>query len=188
LLPPEADDIKVRNSHEIHTISVHASSKIESKVRQVLSVLEQPETTGDKKNKDTDTSRTKSVIVALTARARAGNKCITVAEIAKREMSKSGGTCWQYTGCWTRLETLENTHEQQKLNRDQEAAEAGVEEAAQNNSEPSEGDEEPYFESRKAAERKMVRNTVCLVVYISREPVRRLKELYGEQVIEAKKA
>jgi hypothetical protein len=175
LLPPEADDVKLRNGHDLHTISISASSKIESKVRQVLAVL-QPQVDGSKRGDEVaDAGETKAFVVALTARAPAGNKCISVAEIAKRELKCK---CWQYTGCWTRLETLESKskeHESEKRDGATDQPEAGREVE----------DEEPAFED--VPERKLVRNTVCMVIYLSAEPVGRLKELYSEQITESKK-
>jgi hypothetical protein len=187
VLPPEADDAKVRNNHDLHTISVQASSKIESKVRQVLSALNGSKEAPDEGD---DSLEKKPVIVALTARASAGNKCISIAEIAKRELGKSGQDCWQYTGCWSRLETVEAKSDSEDLEKSKDGqtkADEADDEAAGAGAEIDEQDEEPAFQNLEIPERTVVRNTVCLVIYLSGEPVARLKELYGEQMAEAKK-
>jgi hypothetical protein len=188
LLPPDADDTKLRSSHDLRTLSVHASSKIESKVRQVLSTLK---VSNELRMNNDAIGKAKPVVVALTARGPAANKCISIAEIAKRELAKMGGSYWQYTGCWSRLETVEAKADGASV----ENSTKGDMETKLNNDEAigesvnmDEEDEEPAFQTMDIPERNVVRNTACLVIYLSGEPVGRLKELYGEQVTETKKS
>jgi len=174
-------------------------------VRQVLALLkpitvnrdrdkesdELAEGENDSSAKKEENINKKSVIVALTARAVAGNKCISVAEIAKRNLvEQQGRATWQYTGCWTRLETYEPPKQKQEQQGevDQKAGQNGENDTAQVEHESAaeedkpDEEEEEAFETMQLPERKMVRNTVCLVIYLSTEPVSRLKVLYGEQV------
>jgi hypothetical protein len=183
ILPPEADDAKLRNNHDLHSLSVYASSKIESKVRQVLSALR---SSNEDSGEGDAAGKKKPTVVALTARAPAGNKCISVAEIAKRDMSKSGRKCWQYTGCWSRVETLETKSNEEDGMKSKES-ELVDGEAQGEEREVGEEEEESHFQTLEIPERNTVRTTVCLIIYLSAEPVARLKEIYGEQVTDAKK-
>ena len=48
----------------------------------------------------------RQAVIALSARADAANKLVSVVEIAKREL---GEACFQYTGAWGRMEQLKDT-------------------------------------------------------------------------------
>jgi hypothetical protein len=197
LLPPEADDAAIREKWDIHTISLGgAGAKIEAKVRQVLNifkpVLPVKKDKKDGTNTGADESSTekpgettkKRIIVALTARAPAGNKCISVAEIVKRDLLAKGVEgVWQYTGCWTRLETYVAPKAKEARNTiHNSTASTNGNESEVKEDDAMEDVEESAFETMQIAERKLVRNAVCLVIYLAMEPVARLKELYGEQV------
>ncbi|TID13672.1 putative E3 ubiquitin-protein ligase [Venturia nashicola] len=199
LLPPQADDTAIREKWDIHTTSLGgAGAKIESKVRQVLTALRPPLPSEKSKEVETgegestvDYSDKKHTIVALTARPAAGNKCISVAEIVKRDLLTKGvESLWQYTGCWTRLETFvpPRSKEAQKSLRNSTATTTTDMDGKIDDT--MEDEEEPAFETMQVEERKLVRNAVCLVIYLAMQPVPRLKELYGEQVFrpDAKKA
>jgi hypothetical protein len=168
LLPPYADDVSLRNSHDLHVIPVASSSKIEAKVRAVLSVLNRAEVDGSKEKGYAADDGTRSVLVALVARAQAANKCISIAEIAKREFWKSQKKPWhQYTGYWVRLE--DNTPEKKD----------SVMITSVENDAPDDADEENAFEKMPVEEARTVRNVPCLVIYLAISPVARLKELHG---------
>jgi hypothetical protein len=195
LLPPEADDASVREKWNIHTTSLGgAGAKIEAKVRQVLNVFRpllpaQSDKEGEaNKGKGEDLTiepPKKRTIVALTARAPAGNKCVSVAEIVKRDLLAKGVKgLWQYTGCWTRLETYVPPKPKHIKNTDQNGTASTLDNATTKVREDDamEDEEESAFETMQVEERKLVRNAVCLVIYLAMEPVPQLKELYGEQV------
>lgn len=201
LLPPEADDTAIREKWDIHTTSLGgAGAKIEAKVRQVLTVFEPLLPAQKAKESETDAggsessakdSGKKHTIVALTAPAPAGNKCISVAEIVKRDLLAKGvESLWQYTGCWTRLETYVPPKPKETQNSlPNGTATTTTDDTEGKIDDTMEDEEEPAFETMQIDERKLVRNAVCLVIYLAMEPVPRLKELYGEQVFrpEAKK-
>jgi hypothetical protein len=197
LLPPEADDTAIREKWDIHTTSLGgAGAKIETKVRQVLNVfkpvLSAQEEKGDETNIAADESltdipketATKRTIVALTARAPAGNKCVSVAEIVKRDLLAKGVVgIWQYTGCWTRLETYVPPMAKEARNTVQNGTASTFDDSTEvKDGDAIEDKEESAFETMQIEKRKLVRNAVCLVVYLAMEPVPRLRELYGEQV------
>lgn len=173
LVPPEADDPVLRDSHDIHTIPVAANSKIQDKVRRVMSVLLPNETAkgDDSTHPGRDVSRGKTDIVALVSRAVAANKCITVAEIAKRELGKANVRIWQYSGSWSRLETVEPKKERKSAANGSDNA---VDERSEDGSE-----DEAAFEVMDTPDRKIVRNIPCLVIYLSGKAIPRLKSIYG---------
>lgn len=157
--------MKLRERYDLHFIGVAGNSKMESKIQQALSALRAKVEGG------------KSILVAFTAQSRAANKCIGVTEIVKREFVKEkGDSLYQYTGCWTRLET--------HVPKDQGK---GHMKTAGQEVEEGEEDEDDAFEAADTTERKQVRNVTCMVVYLSLQPVPRLRDKYGEQVHEAEK-
>jgi hypothetical protein len=172
ILPQEADDPKLRAQYDIHTVNIPAGSKMETKIRQVLQAMKAP------------CQDNKKVLVALTAAAKAANKGISVAEVAKRELAHDDTVkIYQYTGCWTRLETRDSQHNI-KTTMNIKTSD-GTDES---NAQAGEGDlSDDAFEDMTATDRKTVRNAVCLIIYLSMEPVTRLREFYGEQVHEPDK-
>lgn len=155
ILPPEADDAKIRAHFDLHFVGVAASAKMETKIQQALTALGSTPAEG------------KHVLVALTAPSRAANKCVGITEIVKREFVKDGDKkLFQYTGCWTRLETHTRRGETTQQGR----------EAGEDNDE-----DEDAFEAADVEERKQVRNATCLVVYLSLASIPRLRDKYREQ-------
>jgi len=187
LIPPDADDPLLRDVYDIHAIAVVPNSKIQDKVRRVLSLFTQDKSQ-EGQDHDTADKKNKPIIVALISRESGTNKCISIAEIAKRELERDGGQWRQYTGSWSRLETLEpekghrNRMESKLPNHQVESANNLDEtekrsEERMNENESSEDEE--GFEQMAVPDRKLVRNVACLVIYLSRQAVPRLRELYG---------
>jgi hypothetical protein len=188
LTRPDADDPLLRDVYDIHTIAVVPNSKIQDKVRRVLSLLA-PDKTQEGQDHDTaDTAKIKPIIVALVSPESGTNKCISVAEIAKRELQSDGGQWRQYTGSWSRLETLGSEKERRNriggkvpnhhigsTNSLDEREKRSEESVNENGS----SEDEEGFEQMAVPDRKLVRNVPCLVIYLSRQAVPRLKELYG---------
>ncbi|QDS76263.1 hypothetical protein FKW77_001579 [Venturia effusa] len=197
LLPPEADDAVIREKWDMRTTSLGgAGAKIEGKVRQVLTAFRRQLPASKDAEGGTYTgvsdssaknSENKHVIVALTARAPAGNKCISVAEIVKRNLFMQGvDSLWQYTGCWTRLETYVPPKAKENRNPSPNGTATTMSEETEGKTGDTMVDEEEVtFETMQLKERKFVRNAVCLVIYLAMQPVSRLREVYGEQVLRA---
>jgi len=188
LMPPDADDPLLKDAYDIHTIAVVPNSKIQDKVRRVLSLLTLDKNEERQEHNIADTKKNRPIIVALISRASGTNKCISVGEIAKRELQKDGGQWWQYTGSWSRLETFEpgkdhgNTMENKKSDLQTEVANNldGRENRPGNGeSENGSSEDEDAFELMAVPDRKLVRNVACFVIYLSRQAVPRLKDLYG---------
>jgi hypothetical protein len=182
ILPPEADNPKLRSQCDVHGIRIAVGSKMEDKVRHVLQALQSSKDGG------------KGAIAALTSATKAANKCIGVAEIAKRELVKDGMVrVYQYTGCWTRLETQDlQAHDKAcptigKSNGAKNWTGDGLRDDATDGQAKEAENSDDAFEEMSIAERKKVRNAVCLIIYLSLEPIGRLRELYGEQIHELDK-
>jgi hypothetical protein len=174
LQPPDADGL--RASHDLHVVPVTASSSIEAKVTRVLGLLRaDPAAAAAAAEQAEQAGPRKPVLVALVARAPAANKCVSVAEIAKREVRRRGeggasGSCCQYTGMWTRLEE-----------REERAGEGGAADADEGRGKGSDEEaSDAAFESPEGAHGETkVRGMPCLVVYLATEPVNVLQKAYG---------
>lgn len=173
LIPPEADDPVLREGFDIHTIPVVTNSKIQDKVQRVISLLHPgAAVTGDASSQpQSDRTKGKSDIVALVSRAAAANKCITIAEIAKRELGKANVRVWQYTGSWNRLETVEPKKERSTTTNGSHHAD---DQQPEDNSE-----DEAAFGVMETPNRKLIRNIPCLVIYLSSKAIPRLISIYG---------
>ncbi|KAF2665432.1 hypothetical protein BT63DRAFT_459008 [Microthyrium microscopicum] len=187
LFPPHSDDPVLRASHDLHSIVIKPSSKIENKVKQVLSALRlakeqaikdsqqqatQQTNTGENGNEEEQrsTQGRREVLVSIVGNAKASNKAISVAEVAKREFAQ---TVYQYTGVWTRLE-----RQVARVKKDvtKEALDGGVMKDEDDN-------ENSVF--MDVPQRATVRNVACLVIYLALKPIPKLRDTYGEQVTKA---
>jgi len=172
LIPPEADDPSLRERYDIHTIVVVANSKIQDKVRRVVSLMLSVD--GNASKPQNEAGPDKSSLVALVSRASAVNKCISVAEIAKRELDKTQVRVWQYTGSWSRLEAFELKPKGERVACDDTEMNSDTNIQASADIDDDEG-----FEVMEIPTRKMVRKVPCLVIYLSRQAIPQLKDLYG---------
>ncbi|KAH0144968.1 hypothetical protein KCU67_g12854, partial [Aureobasidium melanogenum] len=103
----------------------------------------------------------KPAIVALHAKAPVANKLISIVEIAKRELKENGLKIYQYNALASELiETTPTTKD--ATNQD------------------AMSDEEPAFE--KVDQRTAVRNIPTMTTYLSLNPIKELKQAYGEQI------
>jgi hypothetical protein len=171
LIPPHAEDPALRDAFDLHILTVCPSSKIEAKVRRTISLLKN-ETTSTKEQTETKAHPNRPILMALVARAPAANKCISVAEIAKRELLKiEQSILYQYTAFWVRLEEMKvkNSHKQPES----DAMEVGSSDAK------DESDIEDEFDPITGEKRPKVRNVPCLFIYMSTKPVPRLQSMYG---------
>ncbi|KAK8218609.1 hypothetical protein IWZ01DRAFT_538206 [Phyllosticta capitalensis] len=155
--PPEATAPEYPDSNTIHIV---ASSKIQAKVRAVLTAL------------SSDSSPDANNVVVLQGRAPAANKLITVAEIAKRELEQQQKPWWSYVGVKGVLEELKSK-EKQVFTAPQDSEQAEEGETA---------DEEDAFEPPPGQQnRQKVRNVAVMTLYLATKPRPELRALYGEQ-------
>jgi Alba len=167
LIPPHADDPTLRDAFDLHVIQVTHSSKMEAKVRRIITLLNEGEGT-----KTLEAEKPRSVLIALVSRAPAANKCISIAEIAKRELLKNSlaKKWYQYTSYWLRLEELKVKHSSNK-NFQRKAQDAGL---VDRNADSDDN----AFDPPGIGTKSKVRNVPCLLIYLSTRPVARLQSSY----------
>ncbi|KAK8167972.1 hypothetical protein IWX90DRAFT_483880 [Phyllosticta citrichinensis] len=159
--PPEAAAPEYPVSHTIHIV---ASSKIQAKVRAVLTAL------------SSNPSPEADNVVLLQASAPAANKLISVAEIAKRELEHERRSWWSYVGVKGLLVELDS-----KDNR--KSSKQGGSDASQDAEQDKSSDaEDDAFEPLPGQrDQKKVRNVPFMTLYLATKPIPALRALYGEQ-------
>ncbi|KAK7542231.1 uncharacterized protein J3D65DRAFT_613055 [Phyllosticta citribraziliensis] len=160
--PPEAAAPEYHASHTIHVV---ASSKIQAKVRAVLTALSSnPSPEAD------------NVVVLLQARAPAANKLISVAEIAKRELEHERRSWWSYVGVKGLLVELGS-----KDNR--KPSKQGGSDASQDaeQDESSDAEDDAFEPLPGQRDQKKVRNVPVMNLYLATKPIPALRTPYGEQ-------
>jgi hypothetical protein len=163
LIPPLADDASLRKTHDLHVLGISANSKIESKVRQALSLLKE-RTHAPLVDGNADKGPHRQLLIAFVARAAIANKCVSVVEIVKREFLKENETrLFQYTAVWSQLES----YQAQKV--DVILGDTLSDELENGKS---------ASKSKADYDRPKVRNVSCLAVYLASQSVTKLKEAY----------
>lgn len=92
------DNVSLEASHSLVHLNVSSAHQISNRTSAIISRLNPSEKSPDDQ---------KTVIVALTAKAKAAGKLISVVEIAKRELAKDGVKCFQYTSLTSELVDIE---------------------------------------------------------------------------------
>ncbi|KAI9643092.1 hypothetical protein NHQ30_008827 [Ciborinia camelliae] len=162
-------------AHQTTHLSILSSSQIQKKVSRILSIL------GTFSFSDPSPH-----VVLLSAKAPVGCKLISIAEIAKRELAKSGKKWYQYNVVG-QLSTVVPRHAVVEV-KDvvQKEGERQVEGDVEMK---DEGEEEEAFETMKtpferaleAEGRPKIRCVATLSLYLSRVRIESLKKIYGEQ-------
>lgn len=160
-------------SHDVTTMSIISSSKIEGRVRGVLKVL----LPGDI-GADDITKATKPALVILRARSKVASKLVSVVEIAKREAAKAGGTWYEYCA-------VKGVMEENKKAKGGK----GDDDIVNEESGMQDDDEELDFSTMKTPferaleddPRVKVRAVPVMRIYLSSTRVELLKRAYGEQ-------
>ena len=127
-LPPEVQHLT--SKYEMSTMSILSSSKMEQKVRKLLTRTQLVEET-----------KSKPGVVILTAKSDVAAKMVGIVEIAKRNIEKEGGQWWQYNALLGQTielkkdvktnrpaggKTLREWEEEQSQNQNCTAEEAGA--------------------------------------------------------------
>lgn len=82
------DNASLQASHNLVHLNVSSAHQISNRTSAVISRLSPSEQPSDGQ---------KTVVVTLTAKAKAAGKLISIVEIAKRELKNEGVKCFQYT-------------------------------------------------------------------------------------------
>jgi len=198
ILPPALAHLQ--HKYALATMAVNSSSKINQKVRNLISHME--------KFSFADL-KAKPGLVILHAKADVASKLVSIVEIAKREIEQEKGRWWQYSGVTGRLEELKA---REKKNNDpgkiegrtikqwqedprsgghkgvaarEEMAtevEAGPKAKSRTQSAAS-AEEEEAFQTManlgNVGNRPKMRAVPIMSIYMARVPIPELKELYG---------
>jgi len=197
ILPPHLQSLKAK--YEFSTMSIISSSKIETKVKTLLTRLG----TFSWANKDA-----KPVVVILSAKAGVANKMISVVEIAKRELEVQGAKWWQYSRVHSQVTELKEkpgkgtdggktllqweTEQAAKSKAEAQDLKDVVEDSNMIDADGAEEDEEDAFEAvapngndstipptEEITARKKIRAVPVMTIYMSRVHVEELKQAYG---------
>jgi len=151
---------KLQQFHELAKCTVRQGTKISDGTDWILSrfTVDVP-------------SDGKPLVLCLTAKCKSASKLISVVEIAKRELVSKGTKCFQYTALSSELIDIPRDLSKQSKGggADEEAGRSGDE-------------SDDAFQTMGASHRDTKkRNMPVMSIYLSREPVRELKGVYGEQ-------
>ena len=198
----------LRDKYDFSTMSILSSSKIESRVRNLL------ERTGRFSFAE---SGTKPGVVILTAKAKAAAKMCSIVEIAKEQIKKEKGNYWQYSTAHSELvelrpKEIERTGERTLAEWDEKQAGESIpktkirsekesafgkeqdlgpgieEEEDDDDDEDTDGAFETMIQPKERNSEMMmgdsgdgekVRNTPVMTIFFARVPVPGLKDIYG---------
>lgn len=203
ILPPAL--ALLQHKYALATMAVNSSSKINQKVRILISHMERFSFADLK---------AKPGLVILHATADVASKMVTIVEIAKREVEKEKGKWWQYSGVTGRLEELKAREKkkndpgkvegrtikqwQEDAKSESRKGDAVAEEVVNEaeagpkarsgaqitaSAEEDEAEDEEAFQTMtdlgNVGNRPKVRAVPIMSIYMARVPVPELKELYG---------
>lgn len=148
------DNASLRATHSLLPLNVSSAHQISNRTSAIISRLNPGEQSSDDQ---------KTVIVMLTAKAKAAGKLISIVEIAKRELTSAGIRCYQYTALGSELVEIE---------RHSKSTKKGA---------AGEGESDDAFETmgglQESATKK--RSMPVLTIYLSRASVKELKVAFG---------
>lgn len=201
ILPPAL--ALLQHKYALATMAVNSSSKINQKVRILISHMERFSFADLK---------AKPGLVILHAKADVASKMVSIVEIAKREVEKEKGRWWQYSGVTARLEELKAREKKkndpgkvegrtikqwqedpksggrkgkavaEEVMNEAEAGPKARSEAQSTASAEEEEDDEAFQTMTKlgnVGNESKVRAVPIMSIYMARVPVPELKELYG---------
>ncbi|TGO65648.1 hypothetical protein BELL_0999g00020 [Botrytis elliptica] len=159
------------HTHRTTELSILSSSQIQKKASRILSILS-----------TFSFSDPAPHVVLLSAKAPVAGKLITIAEIAKRELAKTGAKLFQYNVVGELTATIpSNTAEAEKTadekDGDTEMKDGGDEEEE----EAFETMKTPFERALEAENRPKIRAVPTFTLYLSRVRIESLKKMYGEQ-------
>ena len=151
------DESVLLQQYDVVKLNVFGSTQISKRAAAVIGELE------------ASPNNDKSVIIVLTARAKAASKLISIVEIAKRELIAKDKLCFQYNAL---------TSEMTEIERKPKTATNG---AAPNISFEDESDSEEAFETMGARNETGAKKRLVPVMttYLCATSVKELKSEYG---------
>lgn len=148
------EDEKLATKYDLIRLSVISSSSITARTSTLINHLSSPKT---------DAAR--PAVVSLHAKAAVANKLISIVEIAKRELTAKSEKLYQYSALASEIVPLKKANK--PINQNGAAA----------NSEADPESEEDAFQTM--GEKEKIRAVPILTVYLSRVPVKELRDAHG---------
>ncbi|CAD6441333.1 9856a7c1-f7cf-4c93-8211-29b393709eb0 [Sclerotinia trifoliorum] len=161
-------------THQTTQMSILSSSQIQKKASHVLSILS-----------TFSFSDPTPHVVLLSAKAPVACKLISIAEIVKRELAKSGAKWFQYNVVGELSTTIPRSYTEigkdENENEKEGEEEGDVEMKDDGEEEAFEVMKTPFERALEAEERPKIRGVATLSLYLSRVRIESLKKIYGEQ-------
>ncbi|KAG4029512.1 hypothetical protein MFRU_015g00540 [Monilinia fructicola] len=168
--PQISPPVDISPSHQTTHLSILSSSQIQKKVSRILSILS-----------TFSFSDPSPHVVLLSAKAPSVCKLISIAEIVKRELARSGKKWYQYNVVGELATSvprnIEAEKEEEEEEEDVEMRDGGEEEAEQ----AFETMKTPFERALDAEGKPKIRGLATLTLYLSRVRIESLKKIYGEQ-------
>lgn len=144
------------SKYELVNLSVHSSTQISSRAAAVVTKLSAAQS-----------SDAKPVIVTMRTGARTASKLISIAEIAKRDLTSKGVKMCQYTALSSEMIEVERKPKRKAV--------------AVGEQENEGGESDDAFETMGAASETGTkkRSVPVLTVYLSAKPIKELRNEYG---------
>lgn len=152
------NNASLQTTHNLVELSVSSHHEISNRTSAVISRLNP---SSDEHEKSSDDQKT--VVVKLTAKAKAAGKLISIVEIAKRQLASDGIKCFQYTALDSEIIEVKRhpkDHKQDIVGEDE-----------------SDDAFETMGEVKQSATKK--RSMPVLTIYLSRASVKELNIAYG---------
>ncbi|ESZ97427.1 hypothetical protein SBOR_2205 [Sclerotinia borealis F-4128] len=166
ILPP----IDLTTTHQTTHLSILSSSHVHKKVSRILSILS-----------IFSFSDPSPHVVLLSAKAPVGCKLITIAEIAKRELAKSGYKWFQYNVIGELSATMPHTATIEPRGIENTEEDVRMEDADEEG-EAFETMKTPFERALEAERRPKIKGVATLTLYLSRVRIESLKKIYGTRM------
>ncbi|QSZ32527.1 hypothetical protein DSL72_002105 [Monilinia vaccinii-corymbosi] len=165
--PQISPPIDITPSHQTTHLSILSSSPIQKKVARILSILS-----------TFSFSDPSPHVVLLSAKAPSVCKLISIAEIVKRELAKTGKKWYQYNVVGELANSVPRRIEAEREDGGDVEMRDGEEEEEE---EAFETMKTPFERALDAEGRPKMRALATLTLYLSRVRIESLKRIYGEQ-------
>lgn len=167
-------------SYNVATMQIISSSKMSAKVARSLDTLVLGKI-------DMADVKCKPGLVVMYAKAPVSGKLISVVEVVKREMGQKGRKWYQYSALSETMVVIPRQKPKSAQKKGKVEMEGKEGNGCGEMEIDGEEDEESYFETLKTKQERVlegtdrVRAVPVLTVYLSRVPIEKLKQKYGEQ-------
>ncbi|KAK6605192.1 hypothetical protein ACHAPC_008279 [Botrytis cinerea] len=157
------------HTHRTTELSILSSSQIQKKASRILSILS-----------TFSFSDPAPHVVLLSAKAPVAGKLITIAEIAKRELAKTGAKWFQYNVVGELTATISSNNAEVEKTGDEKDGDTEMKDGEEEE-EAFETMKTPFERVLEAEDRPKIRAVPTFTLYLSRVRIESLRKMYGEQ-------